>query len=313
VAAVTATGSARDQRLIMLSIWVSAGFAVFSTIWGIWIGSSLIVFDGLYSFVSIGLSVLAVLALRFTSRGADERFPWGRDVAEPLVVVVKAATLGALCIYAAIGGVIDIVAGGRQVSAVSAVVYAIISTVAGLVVGLVLRRASREVRDGDPPSDLVRAEAAEWLGDTLLSAGVLLGFIVALILVGAGRADLAAYIDPGMVVLVSLIFLWVPAKLIIAGMREVLSMSPAPEIMAELRSVVDAIGTEHGFQETFLRAAKVGGRVDIEIDYVVGADSPVRTVADTDAVRAELRDRLAALGYERSVAVSFTHDRRFAT
>ena len=307
-----AVGSARDQRLIMLSIWVSAGFAVMSTVWGIWIGSSLIVFDGLYSFASIGLSVLAVLALRFTSRGADDRYPWGRDVAEPLVVVVKAATLGALCIYAAVGGVMDIVAGGREVSAVSAVVYAVISTTAGLIVGLALRRASRLERGGEPPSDLVRAEAAEWIGDTLLSAGVLVGFIVALVLVAVGRSDIAAYVDPGMVVLVSLVFLVVPAKLITAGMREVLSMAPPPEIMGELQTCVDEIERKYRLNEAFLRAAKVGGRVDIEIDFVVGADSPVQTIADSDAVRDELATRLAELGYERSVAIAFTHDRRFA-
>src|SRR5688572_20980566 len=91
------TRSARDQRLLMFSIWASAGFAVLSSVWGILSGSSMIVFDGLYSFVSIGLSVLAVLALRFSRRKADERFPWGREAAEPLVVMIKAATLGALC------------------------------------------------------------------------------------------------------------------------------------------------------------------------------------------------------------------------
>ena len=57
---------ARDQRLLMFSIWASAGFAVLSSVWGILSGSSMIVFDGFYSFVSIGLSVLAVLALRFS-------------------------------------------------------------------------------------------------------------------------------------------------------------------------------------------------------------------------------------------------------
>jgi cation diffusion facilitator family transporter len=173
--------SARDQRMLMFSIWASAGFAVLSSIWGILSGSSMIVFDGVYSFVSIGLSVLAVLALRFSGRGADERFPWGRDAAEPLVVVIKAATLGALCAYAAVGGILDIVNGGRQVAVGSAVVYAAVATLGGLTVGLVLRRATR---DG---SDLVRAEAAEWLGDALLSVGVLVGFLVAYALVAADR------------------------------------------------------------------------------------------------------------------------------
>jgi cation diffusion facilitator family transporter len=299
--------SARDQRLLMFSIWASAGFAVLSSVWGILSGSSMIVFDGLYSFVSILLSVLAVLALRFSRRGADERYPWGREAAEPLVVVIKAATLGALCAYAAIGGILDIVNGGREVAVGSAVIYALVATLGGLVVGLVLRRATR-----GGGSDLVRAEAAEWLGDTLLSFGVLIGFLVAYFLVAAGRADLAAYVDPGMVTLVSLAFLWVPIKLIISSLHEIMSMAPEADVLDKLRARVAAVEEKYAFSETFLRASKVGDRMDIEIDFVVGAESPVRTIADGDAVRQDLHDQLEALGYERSVVVTFTADRRWA-
>jgi cation diffusion facilitator family transporter len=298
--------SVRDQRLLMFSIAASAGFAVLASVWGILSGSSMIVFDGLYSFVSIGLSVLAVLALRFSRRGADERFPWGRDAAEPFVVVIKAATLGALCAYAAVGGIVDIVNGGREIAVGSAVVYAVVATLGGLAVGLVLRRATR---DG---SDLVRAEAAEWVGDTLLSVGVLIGFLVAYALLAAGRDDLAAYVDPVMVTLVSLAFLWVPIKLIASSLREILSMAPEADVLDQLRACVAAVEERYAFSESFLRASKVGNRMDIEIDFVVGAESAVRTIAESDTVRQDLHERLAALGYERSVVVTFTADRRWA-
>lgn len=298
--------AARDQRLLMFSIWASAGFAVLSSVWGILSGSSMIVFDGLYSFVSIGLSVLAVLTLRFSRHEADERFPWGREAAEPLVVMIKAATLGALCAYAAVGGILDIVDGGREVAVGSAVVYAAVATLGGLAVGLVLRRASR---DG---SDLVRAEAAEWVGDALLSVGVLIGFLIAYALVAAGRTDLAAYVDPGMVTIVSLAFLWVPIKLIVSSLREILSMAPEADVLDELRASVAAIEERYAFSESFLRASKVGNRMDIEIDFVVDAESAVRTIVDSDTVREDLHERLAALGYERSVVVTFTADRRWA-
>jgi cation diffusion facilitator family transporter len=298
--------SARDQRLLMFSIWASAGFAVLSSVWGILSGSSMIVFDGLYSFVSIGLSVLAVLTLRFSRREADERFPWGREAAEPLVVMIKAATLGALCAYAAVGGILDIVNGGREIAVGSAVVYAAVATLGGLAVGLVLRRTSR---DG---SDLVRAEAAEWLGDALLSVGVLIGFLLAYALVAAGRTDLAAYVDPGMVTIVSLAFLWVPIKLIVSSLREILSMAPEADVLDELRACVAAVEEQYALSESFLRASKVGDRMDIEIDFVVDAESAVRTIVDSDSVREDLHERLAALGYERSVVVTFTADRRWA-
>jgi predicted Co/Zn/Cd cation transporter (cation efflux family) len=52
--------------------------------------------------------------------------------------------------------------------------------------------------------------------------------------------------------------------------------------------------------------------MDIEVDYVVGPASRVVTVVDCDAVRSDLHERLAALGYEKSLVVAFTTDRRWA-
>jgi len=272
----------------------------------------MIVFDGLYSFVSIGLSGLAVLTLRFVRRGPDERFPWGREAAEPVVVILKAATLGALCVYAGIGGVVDLLAGGREVEVGWAIVYAVIATAASLAVGLVLRRGTRSQSSEGAGKDLVRSEAAEWLGDALLSAGVLVGFLFALLLMSRSRADLAAYVDPAMVVLVSAAFLVVPLRLVIGGMREVMSMSPPEDVQSQLREAVDDVARRYELQESFVRAAKVGARMDIEVDYVVGPESKVITVTDCDAVRSDLHERLAALGYEKSVVVAFTNDRRWA-
>jgi cation diffusion facilitator family transporter len=294
----------RDQRLLLIAVSVSAGFAVVSSVWGILAGSSMIVFDGLYSFVSVGLSLLAVLALRFARRGADDRFPWGREAAEPVAVVVKAGTLGALCLYAAVQGVVDIVHGGREMAFGWAVVYAALTSVVVLFVGLLLRRGAG--------SDVVRAEATEWLADALLSAFVLVGFVVALVLDRTGRGDLAAYVDPAMVVLGSLVFLRVPARLVAGGMREVLAMSPPPPVLDDLRAMVEAVRERYEFTEVVLRATKIGSRVDVDVVYVVGADSPISTVEQCDEVRADLVQRLAPAGYERALTVSFTADRRYA-
>jgi cation diffusion facilitator family transporter len=297
----------RDQRMLLLSVVVSAAFAVVSSVWGILSGSSMIVFDGLYSFVSVGLSMMAMVGLRFARRGPDQRYPWGREAVEPLVVVLKAATLGGLCLYAAVGGVIDLTRGGRDVAIGSALIYAVIATVAGLGVGLVLRTASR--RPGS--SDLVRAEAAEWLGDSLLSVGVLVGFLVAAGLVRAGREDLAAYVDPAMVVVISTFFLWIPVRMIIGALQELMAKSPSVQVMDQLQECIGQVQREFGLEESFLRAAKVGGRMDIEIGFVVGDDSDVRTVRDCDVVRQDVHDRLAGLGFERSLVVAFTSDRRW--
>jgi cation diffusion facilitator family transporter len=299
----------RDTRALLVSMWVSVAFAVVSLAWGLALGSQLIVFDGLYSFASVGLSLLAVLALRTAGKGADERYPWGREVWEPLAIVVKGAALGGLCVYAVVTAVGELLRGGREVSEEWAVLYALVATAAGLAVSVYLRRRARH------GSDLLRAEAAEWTGDTLLSLGVLGGFLVALVLARTGHTELARYVDPAMVALISLAFLRVPARLLGEAMREVLGMAPSADIQRQVRSCVDEVRLGYRFAESFLRCAKVGGRLDVEVDFVVDDGSSARTVWQFDEVRADLARRLERLGlpgYAMSMSVGFTADRKWA-
>jgi predicted Co/Zn/Cd cation transporter (cation efflux family) len=186
-----------------------------------------------------------------------------------------------------------------------ALAYAVVATAAGAAVTLVLRRGAH--------SDLVRAEAAEWHGDTLLSVGVLVGFGIAEVLVAAGRDDLAAYVDPAMVVIASVVFLRVPVYLISGGVRELLGMAPPEPMRERLQRCIDDTAQHFGLQDPVLRVAKVGGRLDVEIGFVVDGESPVRTVADCDRVRQHLHDQLASLGYHDSAVVAFTEDRKWVT
>jgi cation diffusion facilitator family transporter len=299
------TGSA-DTRTLLISVWASAGFAVVALAWGLALDSQLIVFDGLYSFASVGLSLLAVLALRTARKGPDERYPWGREAWEPLTIVVKAAALGGLCIYALVGGIADILRGGREIDSGWALAYAVLATLGGGLVALVLRMRSRT------GSGLVRAEAAEWIGDALLSLGVLGGFAAALVLERTGRSDLARYVDPAMVALISAAFLRLPGRLIVEGFRELLAMSPAAEIQDRIRAAVLAVERDYRFSESFLRASKIGSRLDVEIDFVVDDGSRAQTVRQFDEVRAELQERVRPLGMVTSISVGFTADRRWA-
>jgi cation diffusion facilitator family transporter len=296
-----------DGRALLVSVWASAAFTVVSLGWGLLAGSLTIVFDGLYSFASVALSLFAVWALRTSRRGADDRYPWGREVWEPLTIVVKAVALAGLCGYALVGAVGELASGGREVDAGWALGYAVLATAASAVVSLYLRRRARA-----GGSDLVRAEAAEWAGDTLLGIGVLAGFAVALVLQQTGRSGLARYVDPAMVAVISALFLRVPARLITTGLREVLTMSPEPAVLEQLRSCVRDVQRRYAFAESFLRASKVGSRLDIEIDFVVDDASKAQHVREFDAVRQDLHDRLEPLGYARSVVVTFTADRRWA-
>jgi cation diffusion facilitator family transporter len=302
---VTTQGHTRDSSALLLSVVASSVFAVGSLVWGLLAGSQMIVFDGLYSFVSVALSLLAVWALRAARSGPDERYPWGREIFEPLTITVKAAALAGLCTYAMVGGIEEILAGGREIDAGWAVLYGAVATAAGLGVSLVLRRMSRGA------TDLVRAEAAEWMGDALLSIGAFAGFGVALGLQLTGRGDLARYVDPAMVVLTSAIYLRIPLRLAVEGLREVLTMSATPAMREQVSALVDDVAREWGLAEPAVRQSKVGTRLDVDIMFLVDAGSTARSVEEFDRVRAQLEDRLRATGLEPSLSVGFTADPRW--
>ncbi len=296
-----------DARVLVFSVVASGAFAVVSLVWGFLARSQMIVFDGLYSFVGVGLSLLATAALRAARVGSDERWPWGREILEPLAITVKAVALAGLCLYAVVGGVGEILTGGRDIDAGWALAYAVLATLAGLAVAYVLGRMSRG------RSDLVRAEAAEWRGDALLGLGTLAGFVLVVVLLAVGQDGPARYVDPAMVVLTSLIYLRIPYRLVGEGVREVLTMAAGPAVREDALAAVAAVGEAWGLWPGPVRLSKVGSRLDVDVTFLVEAGSRTRTVADFDAVRGALDDGLRRTGLEPALSVGFTADRRWLT
>jgi predicted Co/Zn/Cd cation transporter (cation efflux family) len=149
------------------------------------------------------------------------------------------------------------------------------------------------------------------MGDALLSIGAFAGFGVALGLQLTGRGDLARYVDPAMVVLTSAIYLRIPLRLAVEGLREVLTMSAVPAMREQVSALVDEVAREWGLAEPAVRQSKVGTRLDVDIMFLVDAGSTARSVEEFDRVRAQLEDRLRATGLEPSLSVGFTADPRW--
>jgi len=296
------------ETLLRRSLWGAVAFAGLALVWGFLARSQMIVFDGMYSSISVGLSALSLVAYRAVLRGPDERYPFGRDVMGSLVIVVKGVAIAALCIYALTGAVLDVIAGGREIAVGSAATYAAVATVGCALMVLLLRRGSRRATDR---SDLLEAEAAQWLLDTILSAAVLLGFAVALVMELRGRTDLSVYVDPILVGTMSLVFLALPVRLVREGLRGVLATAPEAEVQADIERAVTQVAARHAIAATATRVTTFGERFDVTVTFLLDGATTALRVAAFDRIRAELDDLLRALPHGLIVTVSFTADRRF--
>ncbi len=298
-----------EQHILKFSMFFAFFFTLLGLVWGILAGSQMIVFDGLYSFVSVVLSSVSVYAAWCMKSGDDAKFPLGRACMEPMVIIFKSIVMVALCVIAFGKAVFSFLAGPQEVNALSAMSYALIGTF-GCIGGflyIVLRR--RQV----PKSELVKVEGIQWGMDALLSAAILLGFGVALLMERAGYAHYSGYVDPVMVMVFSVFFVKMPAVSLVEGIRDILQMAPDGETYDASRQVVERIAKQRGFDGYRLRMTKSGREFNYRIGFVSDKPGERRSLIELDGIRQEVEDALSALHDNPLwLGVSFMHDRKWS-
>ena len=154
----------------------------------------MIIFDGMYSFVSLILSTISLFISNYISKKDVEKFPFGKHILEPLVIALKSLVITIMCLYSLIDATKAIIYGGNSVEYGLAIVYSVVSILGCSFVYLYMKKEGKKLS-----SELINSESAQWLMDGVLSAGVFVGFIIAMIIDGTRFSYLNNYIDPAMV------------------------------------------------------------------------------------------------------------------
>ncbi|HQA78694.1 MAG TPA: cation transporter [Propionicimonas sp.] len=258
------TGSAREQRLLKWSIVAAAAIGVLGIGWGWFAGSQAIMFDGAYTALGLLLSWLSLRASQIVASGPTINYPFGREALAPLVIMIQGVALLGTLGYAAISSVLSIIRGGTEVAAASGMLYAGLTGIAALALWLFLKRYSKD-------SDLIKAEAVQWLSGTAMSAGMLVAFGLAAIIDGTSLDWLANYVDPVLVVVASVALFPIPWGMVRETARELLEGAPPAAVQAPVRQLIAQVTAEHGLDDPLIRMSKLGAKLYLEVDYVVPA------------------------------------------
>jgi predicted Co/Zn/Cd cation transporter (cation efflux family) len=298
---------ASEKSLLAFSLAMGVFFAVLGVGWGLAIQSGVILFDGIYSGMSIILTMLSIVAMQLLKQPDDDTFQFGRMAFEPLVVAFKSLVIIAVCLYGIVTSAIAIQHGGEDnTDALGGIIYGAVSISACLFSWYYLK--SR----GDGMPDLVQAESEQWLMDTVLSAAVMASFIASYLVANTGWAHLVPYIDPAMVVLGSCFFIRMPAARFVASVRELLLAAPDNEIQQQLADQVDEVVRARGFADAVVRSSKVGRELAVDIAFIGRAGSGPVELEELDRIRSEMEQRLSPLGFKLWMNILFTLDRRWA-
>lgn len=297
-----------EKTVLKVSVYAAILFSITGIGVGIMADSQMILFDGLYSIMSFALSGLSLFTSYFKSKEDEARYPFGKERIEPIVIVVKYSAILIMVIGSLIAAIYALFTGGREVSLNLAILYSIGgATLCYLVYRYLYFHPAREV------SNLISAEANQWFMDTLVTVGVVVGFIITYLVKRMGWATgLIPYIDPLMVIAVSIYFIRVPVLEIKNSIGELMDMRPEGNISSKIESDVSDIEKKYGIKESFVRISKTSNMVWIEVDFLVDSSSQVKTVENQDTVREEFRRRMESISYEKWITISFIGDRKWA-
>ena len=298
-----------EQRALKFSILGAALFAVIGIAYGLYTHSQSILFDGIYSCISLVMSGVTLWVSKLVVRPDDERFQFGYTHLEPLLNVLKAFIISATCIYAFVEAVSTLLEGGRNIELSAAITYACISTGGSLTFGSIIYYYAQKV-----DSKLAKVDAVDWLFDGLLSAGILAGFALAYSLRNSEWNVYIPYLDPLLVIVLVGLFMPIPYRIFRSNIREVLYIAPSPSVQQQLQANVAESLNEVGLEKFYLRMAKVGREFNLNVYVMLDDGIAADQVPQLDQIRERIADNLEAVDTDSSsmwLEVMFTADRRW--
>ncbi|HDM8201243.1 TPA: cation diffusion facilitator family transporter [Vibrio harveyi] len=260
--------SKNENRILTFSALLASGFAIGGMVLGLLVGSIVIVFDGVYSLVSLLLTLLSLAASYYIRKPSKSIFPFGKAVLEPIVIAIKAAVILVVVSFSLFSAVTALMTGGREVDASIATIFGVVNVIGCGYAWWFMAKKSRRFSSG-----LIEAEKKQWQMDTLLSVAVTVGFIAAWLVSLTPYAHYAVYADPMMMVLMGFYFLKVPFDMLVGALRELLMMTPSKELCQSVGKDVLEIEkvTEH--QLKLAGVTKVGQELRVNVDVHVDDDT----------------------------------------
>ena len=159
-----------------------------------------------------------------------------------MVLLIEGSFLLLIAIYAFLNGVFGIINGGRDIELGLVIVYAAVFTVVEFAYYFWVKRKNRKLK-----STLIQFDNVSWLVDAMLSVGLLISFVTALVLKHQGYAQWAAYVDPAILILLALSMLAPAFKILKPALRDVLGIVP-DALDDKVRDVLEAMSARHGFE-----------------------------------------------------------------
>ena len=296
-----------EQRSLKISMVSIVFFILLAFFFSYITKSGSIFFDGVYSLIALGISFVTLWVSRLAERPDDDRFHFGYTRFEPLLNVGKSLFILLSCGFAFSEAINTLRQGGKVVDLELAILYSSIATVGAFFVGLYLKKVARRIKSG-----LLELEAVEWMVDSFLSAGILVGFVIAWVMGFTRWAHLIPYVDPVLLILIALLALPAPLKALWNNFKELVDMAPPAEYIRRLDAEMDKALEGLAVRDYEYRLMKSGRSTFMLVHLMVSDNFRITDIAELDIIRDGMEDKILKFDKNIIMEIVFIKNREWA-
>ena len=273
---------------IKISIVGSFLFVISSIIMALIAKSQAILLDGLYTFITLIMAFISLRVIDLVNNPETKDKPFGYMVMEPFLNLIKSLVMLMLLAVFLISNIQELSTGGRIISLNMTTLYIFICLCIYFIIIFFLKKCEKETN-----SSILRLEVKNWRIDTLLTFGIAVSLVVAIILFKLGYTKILPYIDPSVVIMMTLLSLPVPLRVFLRELKRLLLISNENNIDTDIRNQIQSIISKYGLTDIHIWALN-SGRTKYFFLYLALNQDQI-TINYLDKIRSEIFHELAKL------------------
>ncbi|MCL2591994.1 MAG: cation transporter [Defluviitaleaceae bacterium] len=296
-----------NKKVLKRSVIFTIIYTLIALTVGFLTKSQVIIFDGIFNLAGVALTYLSIFSLKFINKRDSLNYPYGKETFEPFIAITQYFIILYICITTITSSVQVILEGGHIVNTTYGMLYGLLTAIFSIGVYVYLKIITK-----NNLTSIGQLELDQWKFGCLLSIGILIGFAISWVMEKTEFAEYSYYTDPALTIIITIIFGRTAIFAIKGCVRELLMAKPSEEIVKSINKILEAVNKKYELSNHILRLGKVGGKLIIEIGYIVKKKSKMDSIEMQDRLRKELTEKLICIPYEKWINVTFTGDMKWA-
>ncbi|MBC8316111.1 MAG: cation transporter [Bacteroidales bacterium] len=250
--------------------------------------SQAILLDGLYTFVALIMAFVSLKVVNLVKTPETKERPFGYMAFEPFLNLIKSLVMLTILVVFLVTNIQELTTGGRIISLDMATLYILICLVIYVIIIFLIKRCEKET-----DSTILSLEIKILRIDALLTLGIAVSLIAAMIMVKLGYTQILPYVDPVIVIILIGVSLPIPINVFLTEFKRLLLISSENDIEKEVNDQIQPEIQEYGLTNIHVWSLK-SGRTHYIFLYLDLKEKQV-TIEHLDKIRRAIFSKLSKL------------------